>query len=156
MITEETARNIARAIGVSLFERAGYTAKACAQHNLTGKTHYCEDSTLRFFFSRINSARARCEGTVFLIVESVAADHQNTSRGFRFVAFDLFGTVLNDRPNAISDDLRRKSDKAEQDAADWLESFDVLAHYRHALAERAERLQSQAAEMISAAAKLES
>lgn len=83
------------------------------------------------------------------MVESVAKDPDNRSRGFRFVVFDLFGTVLNDRDHA--DSMHSKSDKAAAAMAEWLESFDVLAHYKRAMAERADRLKREAAEMSKAA-----
>jgi hypothetical protein len=145
MMTEQIARAIADATGTSRFERYGYDAKSAAQRNLSGRTHYADDDALRFFHARIQSARPECHGSILVIVESVAADMRNTSRGFRFVAFDLFGTIINDRPGVES--LHKKSDQARQAAVDWLESFDVLEHYRAAMTERAERLERQAAKL---------
>jgi hypothetical protein len=152
MFTEQTARAIADAIGTSRFERYGYDAKSAAQRNLSGRTHYADDDTLRFFHARILSAQPQCEGSILVTVESVAADMRNTSRGFRFVAFDLFGTVINDRLSVES--LHKKSDQARQAAADWLESFDALEHYRAAMTERAERLERQAAKLTDCAKSL--
>lgn len=149
MLTEQTARDIARACDASRFDRHSYDAKACAQRNLAGRSHYCDDDTLKYFHSRIQSARPECHGLVLVIVESAAADYQNRSRGFRFVAFDLFGTVINDR-----DTLHKESDKAHADAAAWLQSFDVLAHYRADMTERAERMARRAADMRAAAETL--
>lgn len=145
----ETARAISIAIGKSLFERRGYDAKYMAQSNLKDKTHYCDDDTLKFFHAKINSARVSHDGLLFGMVESVANDPGNRSRGFRFVVFDLFGTVLNDRDHA--DAMHAKSDKAAAAMAEWLESFDVLAHYKRAMLERADRLKREAAEMSKAA-----
>lgn len=144
-----TARAIADALQTRPFERHGYDAKYTAQRNLSGKTHYADDDTLKFFHARINHCRIECEGLILIIIVSVAADYQNKSRGFRFVAFDLFGTVLNDRDH--SDAMRRTSDKAAEDMHEWLAGFNVLAHYKTAIAERAARMKRNADDMAKAA-----
>jgi hypothetical protein len=148
MLNDELARSIAYACGESRFDRRGYDPKGNAQQNLAGRTHYADDSTLRFFHARINRAWPACEGLVFVLIESVAADPDNRARGFRFVAFDIFGTVINDR--AEMENLHKTGEKARHDAESWLESFDVLAHYRGAMTERAARLARQAADMRAA------
>ena len=142
-------RALADSCGVRLFERVGYDAKACAQRNLSGRTHYADDDTLKYFFARITSARPESGGSLLLMVESVAKDYRNTSRGFRFVAFDLFGEVLTERDTYFT-----STDKACAAGLTWLESFDVAAHYRAALAERATRLERDAARMRAGAAAL--
>ena len=142
-------RALADTCGARLFEMTGYDAKACAQRNLSGRTHYVDNDTLKFFFARITSARPESDGAVFLMVESVAKDHRNTSRGFRFVAFDLFGEVLTERETYFT-----STDKARAAGLTWLESFDVAAHYSAALAERATRLERDAARMRAGAATL--
>jgi hypothetical protein len=149
---ETTARKIAHAVNESRFENYGYDAKACAQRNLSGRTHYVDDNTLRFFHSRINSARPEMSGLVLVLIESVAADFRNRSRGFRFVVFDLFGSVINDR--AGHDSLLRTSEQARKAASAWLRGFDVLAHYRDAMTERAGRLARDAAALTACASDL--
>ena len=151
-ITDQLARDVARACDASRFDWHSYNAKACAQRNLTGRSHYCDDDTLKYFHSRIQSARPECHGLVLIIVESAAADYKNTSRGFRFVAFDLFGAVINDRGEESP--LHKKSDKACAEAAAWLESFDVLAHYRAEMLERAESMERRATDMRNGALML--
>lgn len=151
-LDDNAARKLAYACGQSRFESYGYDAKACAQRNLAGRSHYAEDDTLRFFHARILRARPECHGLLFVLVESVAADMRNTSRGFRFVVFDIFGTVINDRPALDTDSLYKSSDKASAAAADWLESFDVATHYRGAIADRVARLEREAATMREAVA----
>jgi len=151
-LTADIARDIARAFGVSLFDRNSYAAKDKAQANLSGRTHYVDDDTLRFFHSRISSARAIEHETIFLIVESVAADYQNRSRGFRFVAFDLNGSVINDRKGPET--LHRTSAQAEKEMWAWANAFDTLAHYKARLIERAERAKREAAAMTAAARKI--
>ena len=130
-ISPETARAISRSLYTSLFSRCGYDAKYCAQRNLAGKSHYVDDSTLKFFHSRIVYTHTAQEGLLFGIVESAAKDHDSRQRGFRFVVFDMFGTVLNDRDH--SDAMYSKSDKARAAMYEWLEAFDVLAHYKAAM-----------------------
>lgn len=75
---------------------SGYP-KVNAQQNLCGRTHYVDDATLRFHKSRVLSARHVDEGLLFAIVTSDALDMHNSKRGYRFVIFDVFGTVL-ERP----------------------------------------------------------
>lgn len=152
LVTEESARNLAYACGQSRFKSYGCDAKACAQRNLSGRSHYAEDATLRFFHARILRARPMCSGLVLVLVESVAEDMHNRSRGFRFVAFDIFGAVINDRPTLSSETLMRNRDKAQLAADSWLESFDVADHYRTTIEERAARLDREAAAMREAAA----
>ena len=151
-LTDELARKIAIACNARRFERNGYDAKYCAQRNLDGRTHYADDDTLKFFHARINSCRAECAGLVLIITESAARDWDNGKRGHRFVAFDLFGTVLNDRDNA--DAMRASSGAAYNDSRAWLESFDVLAHYKAAMAERAARLKREASDLLAVARKI--
>ena len=142
--TENLAAAIERVTGKRRFCSIGHTAKTCAQENLSGRTHYCDEGTLRFFSSRIIKSSARLDGLVFVLVESVATGFRSSERGFRFVAFDLFGEVLNER--APSNNLRRTGAQARKDAAEWLSGFDVLAHYRKQLTERAGQLQREADE----------
>lgn len=148
-LTYDLAREIALAASANLFSHYGGNAKYKAQGNLSGKTHYADDDTLKFFHARINSCWTKCQGLILVITESVAADYNNTKRGHRFVAFDLFGTVINDRDHA--DAMQPNSDKAHKAAHEWLESFDVLAHYKAALTERADRLKRDADDMAKIA-----
>ena len=140
-LDESTARKLAYACGQSRFERRGHDAKYSAQRNLSGRTYYADDDTLKFFHSRINSAWPECNGLVLVLVESVAADYRNTSRGFRFVAFDIFGSVIE---QAELETLHKTSGKAREAAESWLTNFDVTAHYHAAMTDRAESLDRQA------------
>jgi len=151
-ITRELALSIARTLDVSVFERKSSYTKDDAQANLSGRTHYVDDSTLKCFHSRIMSARYTDHGMLFAIVESVAADYQNKRRGFRFVVFDLDGTVVNDRASAV--DVVSTSAKAEKDMWAFLDGFDVIAHYKKTLAYKADRFKARAAEMARVAKSL--
>ena len=154
MVTEETARAVAQACGRSRFEYCSYNAKSMAQRNLSGRTHYADDDTLRFFHARIYSARVECRGLVLVLLESVAADVDDRwTRGHRFAAFDLFGTCI---ARADMESLHKTGDKARQAAAEWLESFDVAAHYRQAMTERADSLVRKAEKLRAGAMALDS
>lgn len=148
-LTDDTARAIAHAIGTRPFERHGYDAKYSAQRNLDGKTNYADDDTLKFFHARINSCRTECNGLVLILIENASKDTHNSARGNRFVAFDLFGTVINDRDHI--DAMHSKSDAAYNDSREWLESFDVLAHYKAAMTERAASAKRAADDLYKAA-----
>lgn len=83
---------------MNLYKNEHSDAKSDAQKNLMGRTHYCDPDTLRWHKSRILVSRVHSDGLLFSIIESVALDVQNSQRGFRYVIFDVFGTVLH-RPN---------------------------------------------------------
>lgn len=106
----------------NLYSSQSSDAKANAQRNLVGRTHYVDDDTLRFHKARIVKARNVHNGLLFWLIESVAADYQGTKRGFRFVVFDLFGHVLDGR--ADLDNLYRSSAAAEEALWAYLESID--------------------------------
>ena len=112
-----------------------------AQSQLQGRTHYTDPDTLRFFHSRIVAAQQAADGLLFWIVESCSANHDNTARGFRPVVFDIFGEVIF-RPDLS--DMVKTSDKARALYRDWLENFDITAHYRDALEARARRIEKEA------------
>ena len=115
------------------------TAKA--QDQLSGRTHYADPETLRFFHARILRALPVCSGLLFRIVESVAADPDNSRRVFRFVVFDVWGNVIEraDFANAFS-----STDKALKGFDEWLAGFDLVEYYRVTLADRAKRTQAEA------------
>ena len=78
----------------NLYRNESSDPRSNAQRNLAGRSHYCDDDTLRYFHSRIISSRHTDGGLLFALVESVAKDHENKSRGFRYVIFDLFGSTI--------------------------------------------------------------
>ena len=82
-----------------MYRNESSTAKWDAQRNLSGRTHYVDDDTLRFHKSRILSSRVVSNGLLYALVESVALDMNNTRRGYRYVIFNVFGTVVGTRPN---------------------------------------------------------
>lgn len=107
---------------MDLFEnRPSLGTKRNAQHNLAGRTHYVDDDSLRFHYSRILSCHVTDNGLLFGLVESVALDPNNTRRGYRPVIFDIAGRVVNERPSL---DTCFKS-KAQAEKAMW-EDFNRL------------------------------
>lgn len=79
---------------MDLFKEQSDNPKINAQRNLCGRTHYVDDDTLKFHHSRVMSARVVNRGLLFAITTSDSLDYQNTKRGFRYVVFDIFGTVI--------------------------------------------------------------
>lgn len=77
---------------INLFRNDYDNPRANAQCNLSGRTHYADDGTLRYHSARILHAEATADRLLFAIVESVAG--ADKGRAYQFVIFDLFGTVL--------------------------------------------------------------
>ena len=78
----------------NLYRNESSDAKRNAQRNLSGRTHYVDDDTLRFHYGRVLSSRPVAGGLLFAIVESVGLDMHNRTRGCRYVVFDIFGNVI--------------------------------------------------------------
>jgi hypothetical protein len=79
---------------MQLFSNQSSYALDNAQRNLMGRTHYVDPDTLRFHKSKVKSSRHTDNGLLFAIVTSDAIDYQNRKRGFRYVIFNVFGTVI--------------------------------------------------------------
>lgn len=110
---------------------------ANAQDNLMGRTHYVDTKTLRYHGSRIISAWPSAGGLLFTIIESCSLDHGNTRRGFRYVIFDLFGTVIS-RPDL--DHCFATSARARREMYAVLEGIDAPALTLHGIDEQIARL----------------
>ena len=107
---------------MQLYRNESSNAKWNAQRNLEGRTHYVDDDTLRFHKSRILSTHITDGGLILGLVESCAADYENTKRVFRPVIFDITGYVL-ERPK-LEDGY--SSSKAAKDAMwDTLNNIDA-------------------------------
>ena len=141
---EALANAIRSTLNVSLFRYAARDAKNNAQCNLSGRTHYADPDTLRYFSSRILSAGEVDRGLLFYVLESTATNADKTARGFRFVIFDIWGTVVE---RASVGDCWKTSEAARRNMWAWLNAFDTAAYYRDKLNERAGRLEREAAEM---------
>jgi hypothetical protein len=106
------------------------TAKANAQEMLSGRTHYVDDSTLRYFNCRITGAQPSCFGLFFVVTESVGKDSRNGARGFRTVLFDINGKVVY-RPSL--EELESTSTKAQKAFYEWYEIFNEHSYYQEEL-----------------------
>lgn len=109
----------------NLYRTESSHTKTNAQRNLCGRTHYVDDDTLRHHKSRILSARVVDNGLLFAIVESVAADYEGKTRGFRYVIFDIFGHAIGKR-NAL-DSLYGSSGSATKAMWNELNAIDAPA-----------------------------
>lgn len=106
------------------------TSRANAQAMLSGRTHYVDDSTLRYFNSRITGAQPSCFGLFYVITESVGRDSRNGARGFRSVLFDINGKVVY-RPSL--EELQSTSTKAQKAFYEWFEIFNEENYYQEEL-----------------------
>jgi hypothetical protein len=79
---------------MQLYQDRVHDPKFNAQQNLSGRTHYVDDDTLRAFKSRILSTHITDGGLLFSIVESCQGDYEGTFRVFRPVIFNIFGEVV--------------------------------------------------------------
>lgn len=140
---QNTLRSALQCAGLIPYDNHGINAAVKAQNALSGRTHYVDAGSLRFHFARITSARPISMGAFYLIVESCAADYQNTHRVFRAVCFDVFGQTVY-RPDL---DASFKSTEAALKAfiAFW-SNFNEAAYYAEELKSRANR--AQQAEII--------
>jgi hypothetical protein len=135
------------AAGFSRFADKSYASPTRdAQLNLEGRTHYVDDSTLRYFHSRVIYAGDHCHGLIYTIVESIALDQKNHSRGFRFVIFDIFGTIVE---RASIDGAYRTSAAARKAMYSALDTLDVMKHYRDAIASRRRTLQMESQQLTA-------
>ncbi len=109
---------------MELFTDKSSNAKWNAQRNLEGRTHYVDDGTLRHHKARILAARPICNGLLFMLIESVAMDPDGRKRGFRGVAFDLYGHIVT-RCNL--DQCASTSVKAEKEFWSQIDGVDPVA-----------------------------
>ena len=141
-MNNQLAQTICRAFDTKQFHSPCLnTAKANAQEMLSGRTHYVDDSTLRYFGCRITSAQPVDFGMFYRITESIGRDGFNGKRGFRCVLFDINGQVIY-RPDL--DGLESTSTKAEKTFYAWFESFNSEIHYQDKIREKIIHNQRQA------------
>lgn len=122
-----------------------------APQNLRGRTHYVDEDTLRGFKSRILDAGMHAKGIpsyqlsdslVYWLVESVNSRPDHGGKNKRFVAFDIFGTVISDRVSLHGEadyGWFRTSADARAAGLAFLEKFDAVKHTRDELKARAKR-----------------
>ena len=142
-MTPQITQSIATALDTRIFKDANWlTAASNAQNALSGITHYCDTSTLRFHHSRIVGASVVSCGAFFKVTETCAQDYQNTRRGYRVVLFDMTGSAVY-RPSL--DELTRTREQADKAFYAWLDQFDELGHYRDKINNKADKLARQIA-----------
>ena len=131
---------------MQLYREESYHAKYNAQRNLSGRTHYVDDDTLRFHHSRIQWANPVCNGLMFALIESYAADYQNTTRRFRYVVFDLVGNVIS---RCALEDGWRSTEKARKAMYDYLNSIDEYEVSRQSVERYRESCNSECERMLT-------
>jgi hypothetical protein len=110
---------------MNLYRCESSNAKWNAQRNLSGRTHYVDDDTLRFHKSRVLQSGTSDQGLIFWLVESVALVMDGSKRGFRFVLFDIFGNTI-ERPS-LEDSYRtaEQARRAMWDALNKISGMDI-------------------------------
>ena len=134
-----------------LFRHESGIPKVNAQENLRGINHFADESTLRFFGSRISSAHETSSGLLFYIIESSFLDYNKTKRGFRYAIFDIFGESVA-RP--ALDEAFSTSEKARKAMYQFLDTFSEAEHYKKALLSIAKRAEIKAENAREAIAQI--
>lgn len=104
----------------SKFRQESYNDKYNAQANLRGRSHFCDDDTLRFFSGRILSAYDHADGRLFVVVHSQRRGFEDYRREFGFAIFDLSGKVI-----SSSADKFKTAATARKNCAKALEEIDA-------------------------------
>lgn len=79
-----------------------YTCHSCyplpnAERNLSGRTHYVDESTRRYFKANVTESFACLSGLAFAIIETLPVPGY-ARRRYRPVIFDLAGRVIDNGP----------------------------------------------------------
>ena len=111
---------------------------ANAERNLSGRTHYADPDTRRYFRSRIVASGVECGGLLFCIVESMPMRHREDKRGFRYRVFDICGGVVDGKGITDPDCFHRTRKGAERALREALRDIDGIAATRAALDSYAE------------------
>jgi len=133
-------KNLAQSLNLDPFAQRSYNAKSDAQRNLSGRTHYVDDATMRYFSARILSTSTLFDGAFFMIRESTSLGNEYGKRGQRVVVFDLFGDIVF-RPDMSECGSEAQARKRFEE---WRAGFDPVAHYCLIFEERARRLERDA------------
>jgi hypothetical protein len=133
-------QTLAQSLNLIPFSRSSYDPKTDAQRNLSGRTHYVDDATLRYFKARVLATATLFDGAFFMIRESTSLDYQHSKRGQRVVVFNLFGETVFRPDMSECGSVHQACARFEE----WRAGFDPVAHYCLALEERARRLERDA------------
>ena len=110
-----------------------------AERNLRGRTHYLDADTVKYFKSRVLRSGRSHDDLIFWIVESVNSRPDHGGYNKRFVCFDVFGTVVNDRAGVSDANWHKTTDAAMKEGRAFLAGFDAVTHTTDTLAGNAKR-----------------
>lgn len=148
----ESASAIAAALsqmGVRLFQLESGDATTNAERNLAGRSYYYSADTRRFHKSKVLGSSHDAGGLLFSAICSDAADMHGTRRVFRRIWHDVFGTTISREKLEDAATTRRGAEKLDD-----AKEFDLLAHYRAAIAKRVQETESAAAKTKTAQATI--
>ena len=115
-------------LNIEKFKYESSYPKNNAQMNLKHRTHYVEDSTLRYHKSRVLSSYHYADGLLFGLVESFA-DYEG-NRKFRGVVFNIIGHCVY---RLDTDYGVNNSSKAKKLMMEFINSFDAKSDAVEAL-----------------------
>lgn len=131
----------------------GSNPTTAAQSQLSGRTHYADADTLRYFRARILRTVIAADGLLLALVESRGADLTISGRRrFAYAIFDVSGRVVSGRGGDQNFGTRRAAETAMWRA---LDSLDATAITRDAIAAARAALESDAADLEAALTKRE-
>jgi hypothetical protein len=144
---------------VRLYRSESSDPKRNAQQNLTGRTHYVDDDTLKFFSARVLSFRIHAGGLLCSLVESVKGP--DGPRIFRGVIFGIDGNTIYRPSFDESFRNREQAEKAMYKALDEIDAVKVtqeslktqFARAKREYAEGLVELKAKAAELKALKAK---
>lgn len=110
-----------KAQGIKLFREYSGMPLNQAQRNLSERTHYVDDTTIRSFAAKVHSVHVLDEGMLLGMVESVQKGfNAEDGRCYRPVFFDLFGNTVY-RP-----EIEDSFDSIKKAQADFWKQADML------------------------------
>lgn len=127
------------AAGARLFRCESSYEESDASRNLQGRTHCLDPDTVRYFKSRVLAAGRSHDDLLYYIVESVNSRPDHGGYNKRFVAFDVFGSVVNDRAGVSAGTWHKTTDAAMKEGRAFLAGFDAVTHTAETLAANARR-----------------
>lgn len=92
-------RDIIRTSGLRPLERV-YNSESttrAATRTMSGRTHYFDPDTLRYFNSSVSCMAITENGVAMVTLERVGMDSSGTRKGYRVNVHDLTGRVIGDR-----------------------------------------------------------
>ena len=104
-----------------------------AERNLSGRTHYADPETRRYFKSRILDSGTACGGLLFYLIESMPMRHRDDKRGFRYRVFDICGNVVAGKGISDPDGFQSTRKACANALREALRDIDGIAVTRAAL-----------------------